>query len=436
MGRNLSDKENEQLKRLLSGLQKAVVSKKARQKFTDELYSMNERSPEKKSVPYGIRIPGIILPVPRLALALSGICMIFIISTAAFIGNLPVLENITGTVKVQGIFGSGLVLAKNNQRLWPMSVIKTYDDGKADITSGKKYSMRLRPESEIVLAHLPMPFQGKINYQLNKGNVLAYYAGKKQGHKGEFCIETDDLSATAVGTDFMVKSISPVSGSWVGVLDGVVRVAAARKSNLASAPILVQSREETWAKPGMPPAFPRRMSEDDWLDMSELYAVGIKPQVALLISSGPTRTSELLNLTPLYITDEKDGSLPPALREAAEALNKAAKDDTPSLHQEAIKKVRDIVDKSKDKRYTIHFLLFIGAYQYQLELYQEAINTFLEAAQKYPDSRLASIAWCAIGKIRAEKLGDQQGAWNAYKVILDKYPISPEGALIRDMQKQ
>jgi tetratricopeptide (TPR) repeat protein len=148
--------------------------------------------------------------------------------------------------------------------------------------------------------------------------------------------------------------------------------------------------------------------------------------VALLISTGPTRTRELLSVTPLYISAEKGGILPDTIRKAASQFNKAIKEHSEEMHLESIREFEELVNDHPNPKYDVQLLLFIGAYYEYLDEHLMAIETFDRVLMRYPRSGLASIAQCAIGIIYEEKLNDMAAAKEAYEKVISRYPRSAE----------
>ncbi|MFA4843122.1 MAG: tetratricopeptide repeat protein, partial [Candidatus Omnitrophota bacterium] len=149
-------------------------------------------------------------------------------------------------------------------------------------------------------------------------------------------------------------------------------------------------------------------------------------QVALLISTGPTRTRELLSATPLYISSKRSSILAEKFEPVANEINRAIRERSRERHIDGIRKLEEIVNKYPNPAYDVQFLLFIGAYYKYLGEYEMAIATFERVVNDYPNSSLASIAQCAIGIIYEEKLKDLERAKTAYQKVLSNYPQSPE----------
>jgi len=289
--------------------------------------------------------------------------------------------------------------------------------------------LRLASDSEIKLARSAPKISGQgARYDLAKGKVYAYY-DKLRNSKREFNIQTEEADISVLGTDFMVTSMPAINKTWVGVLDGIVNVTALRLNNLA-APIgqsvQVAPGEKTSVKLGNAPARPQRLMEEELLDMEELYRIGTKPQVALLISTGTGRTRELLSTAHLYISADRRGALSDQIRKINEQFGKAVKEGSKAAYLNNIRQFEEIVDKHPDPKYDVQFLLFVGAYYKHLEEYDKAIEILQRVVDNYRRSSLASIAQCAIGIIYEEKLQDTKKAEAAFRKVISDYPNSPE----------
>jgi TolA-binding protein len=289
--------------------------------------------------------------------------------------------------------------------------------------------MRLKSDSEIRLARVSArALPGGTQYELSKGKAFTYYR-KHKGVKKTFAVETPEATATVLGTDFMVTVMPEMNRTYVGVLDGVVRVTGRqllRPERLEARSVFVEAGEKTTVRLGQLPTEPKRLMEDELMEMEELYGLGTKPQVALLISTGKGRVRELLSVTPLYINTEKPARISKEIEAIAKTFNQAIKAGAKDKIKDNIRQFEDIVKSYPNPKYDVQFLLFIGAYYEYINEHGKAIETFQRVVDKYPKSTLASIAQCAIGIIYEEKLNDLEKAKNAYQAVLSNYPKSAE----------
>ena len=289
-------------------------------------------------------------------------------------------------------------------------------------------SMKLKSNTEMKIDRLgSRMLGGDILYTVTKGKALIFH-DQKVLKNSEFKIETPETVNTAIGTDFMVNVLPEMNKTWVGVLDGSVMV---KSLGHPLEGVMVNSGQKTEVSGRNLPLVPQALADEEWAQMQELYQIGVKPQVALLISTGEDRVRELLRPCSIYISDRKNSQIPDILRETVVIFNQAIKEKNKAKHLEAISKFEEILESFPNKKYDVQFLLFIGAYYNYLGEYQEAIDTFENAVLRYPDSHLASLAQCATGVIYEEGLLDKKKALESYRKVLLKYPNSPEASFAR-----
>ena len=433
--------KNEYVKNLLKRLSEVKISESARKRFVSGLDKIGQKKEAfgfgslKDRIYYGTqeslgRIRNTLVePIPVLARAVISVGIVFLVCAYFFFPSAPKIHDIKGTVKIFDSSRNMWVFARNNQRIDRRDIVKTFQDGRVDITLQGVYSMRLKRNSEVELKETTSrAIKRDIAFKTKKGRILAYYEGMGAKKKG-FKIETDELIASALGTNFMVEAMPKFHKSWVGVLDGVVRVTSLdipRSADPKYATVSVESGHKTEVIKGEIPLKPQRIMESEWLQLKELYSVGKKPQVALLISTGRTRVRELLSSPILYVSDTEPSVLPQRLTKLVDIFNQAVLEKSRTKHKEAIKKLERIVEDYPNKKYDVQFLLFIGSYHNYLGEYNKAVETFQKVISQYPDSKLASLAQCAIGIIYEENLKDQKEAIKAYQKVISFYPHSPE----------
>jgi len=460
---NLNPKKIEEIKDILKKLKGVNISEKGREKFVSKLEKMPERkkafdlSQVRERVYYGsqevldrIQV-SFARPVPAFAKVALVVLILVVGYSYAFLPQLPAVHDIKGTVKIFDASKNEWMLARENQKLAKGDIIKTFKDGAVDLSRGDDYSMRLKRDSEIKIDQLTSRFGSKpASFELAKGKTFAYCNPKKKDIHSErymkrlkktlstmkedyemqqLQIRTEEAVASVVGTDFMLEVVPQLGKTWVGVLDGIVKVRSVKVPEgtpADKATVYLESRFKTEVYEGEAPKQPKMMIEDEWLELEELYSIGRKPQVALLLSAGSTRTRELLAMAPLYIADKKPSVLPDKLKEIATICNQAVKEASPEKHVEAIKQFEKLLEQYPNPQYEGQFLLFIGSYYEYLNDHKKAIQTFSKVLDKYPKSPLASIAQCAIGIIYEEKLQNAEKAKEAYKSVLENYPVSPE----------
>jgi hypothetical protein len=411
---------DDKMKRLLANPPAVKLSEGKRREFIARLYKVSE---ERKSVIELIRAVNL-RPMAEVAVML----LVTVLSAHyLLVPNYPVISDVKGTVKVyRAASNEWSFVEGKNIRLYMEDALKTFGDGEANIVSAGAYHIRVKADTEIKLASAPARlFRGDIRYELAKGRAFSHYSKNRTIGK-ELKIDTSQAEATCLGTDFMVDVSPLLNKTWVGVLDGLVKVEGKGLEGERLTSVLVKPGQKTVVFKDMAPAKPTRLMETELLEMEELYQIGTRPQVALLISTGPTRTRELLSVTPLYISAEKAGTLPNSIRRAADQFSQAIKEGSKERHLESIKEFEDLVNKHPNPKYDVQFLLFLGAYYEYLDEHIKAIETFQRVIARYPNSSLASIAQCAIGIIYEEKLNEPELAKAAYRAVIAQYPRSAE----------
>lgn len=402
----------EKIRKLIESPPQHKFSEEKRRELIARLYKIEE---EKKSlvdfVPFRLS--------HAFAAALATALIIF--GYAHFLSPLtPVVFGAKGTVKIYSSQKDKWIpLEEGKMRLAKNDIVKTLGDGEADIAISNLYHMRIKNNSEIKLKKRSSRISPEsIEYNLSRGKTFAYYK-KGASQKKKFKIETPEAVLSVWGTEFMVKTLEGADKTWVGVLDGRVKV-----TSLSS--VLVEAGEKTTVLRGKNPVEPGRLMQKELLELEELYRIGERRQVALLISTGKTRVRELLSLTPLYISAERRGVLPEKIGKIAAIFNRAIEEGSKERHIESIREFENFVKTYPDPKYDVQFLLFIGAYYEYIDEDKKAIAAFQRIIDGYPKSSLKSLAQCAIGVICEEKLASPERARIAYERVISDYPLSPE----------
>lgn len=413
----------EKIKKLISNPPQHKFRGEKRKELIARLYKVEE---EKKTlvdfVPFRIS--------PAFATALTTAVILF--GYMHFLSPLnPVVFGAKGAVEIYSSRkDKWMPIADGKTRLGKGDIVKTSKDSEADIAISGFYHVRLKGNSEIKLAEASSRLsRGSIKYDLSRGKAFAYYK-KGESRKKQFEIQTPEAVLSVRGTGFMVKTAGGAPETWVGVLSGKVKVAGRDKNAPLPKPgspsVLVEAGEKTVVLRGKNPSKPARLLENELLELKELYGIGEKKQVAILISTGKTRVRELLSLTPLYISAEKGGALPEKIEKSAAIFNRAMEEGSKEKHIESIREFENFIEAYPDPKYDVQFLLFIGAYYEYLDEDAKAAAAFQKIIDGYPASTLQSLALCAIGIIYEEKMNLPAKAAMSYKTILSDYPESPE----------
>ena len=406
----------EKIKKLLENPPQHKFRAQKRSELIARLYKIED---EKKTI-----VNFIPLPMARSAALALAVCALFIFGYKYLFSPLyPVVLGMKGDVQIYRMGESRWITASSKKvKLYKDDFIRTAKRGEADVIIPGLYHLRMKPGSELIFKSTRSRISSKkIEFVLSEGKVFANY--RKEGKNGKpFSVMTPEAALSVTGTDFMVETNMAAERTWVGVLDGAVEVSGLGES----ASVLVEAGEKTTVNNRRKPAKPSRLLEDELRQMEELYLIGEKPQVALLISTGKARSRELLSLTPLYIASEGKGTLPDEIRRIADTFNRAIESRSKEKHIETIKEFENLVDLYPNDRYDVQFLLFIGAYYEYLDEHLRAIEIFEKIIRKYPESNLLSLAQSAIGIIYEEKLQLPEKARLAYSKIITDFPNSPE----------
>jgi len=400
---------------LLKKLPKNQFEEDKRQVFVSRLYNL-EKIKEKRRIERSKTV----------SLSLAACLALFIVGAHFLMPRNPVLRNINGTVKIYRANRNEWIFAdRDNIKIAKRDIVKTFEKGAVDIVLPNRYKVRLKNKTEIKLASVTSFIgTGKTIYELEKGRSFTYY--EKSVRKNTFSIKTSQAMVSVIGTAFMTEALPTINKTWVGVLNGTVTV-----TGLTSLPhekgniVYVKPGEKTIVRTGSKPTVPVRLLESELMDLEELFRIGEKQQVALLISGGKNRVRELLSVTPLYISSDET-ELSRQVKEIVISFSEAIKQGSKDMHRDSIKKLEELVRTNPNPKYEVQFLLFIGAYYNYLGDHERSISTFRKVVDDYPRSRLASIAQCAIGYIYEHHIKDKKKALEAYYLVKAKYPYSVE----------
>jgi|GEM_PF-1301409 len=355
--------------------------------------------------------------------------MAFVLAGAVMISSLrqdsPVLSVQNGTAMVKRSNGNSWTVVHENMHFNKGDTLRVDRGSTMDIAVPGKYAIRMKAGSEIMIKDLPArKFKGKAEYELMSGQVLIDIEKGFAGSK--FFINTNSAKTTALGTKFSV-GLDANDTTGVKVLEGTVKVeSAASEKDAEGAIVLVKAGQKTDVPQNSAPLLPKRMAEQDWRDVEELYQIGSKAQVVLLLANTPERTAGLLKPCAIYISDAKPREIPRAIDAALGKIYKAVKSGKKEDHLAAIKTLEGLLKKYPNPKYDIQFMLYIGAYYRYIGMYDESVAAFDKVSSQYPDSSLASMAECAIGYIYENDIKDDGKARQAYQKVLKNYPYSLE----------
>ncbi|MBN1404988.1 MAG: tetratricopeptide repeat protein [Candidatus Omnitrophica bacterium] len=340
--------------------------------------------------------------------------------------NLPLVEGASGKADIYNARSREWVTAAANMRLRENDIIKTSQNGIVNIISRNKYAARVKEGSFITIAKLNiLGHNHSTEFDVKSGRLMVNTADAFKG--SNMLLKTAACRAKVVGTAFIIDVDETSGGStWLGVLEGKVKVSSKGRD------VYVDAGQKTQTQLNSTPDMPTLLSDNEWKDVQELYQLGEKPQVAILISMQPDRVKELLRPAPLYILDSAPRAIPKDLDAIMHTINKAIGDNNVAAHRLSIENLERMVKVYPNARYNAQFMMFIGSYYYYLGDYEKAINSFEKVTRDYPANALSSLAQCAIGYIYDNDLKDKAKAAAAFEVLLKKYPDSIDAKVARE----
>jgi len=371
-------------------------------------------------VPVLVRVAALLI----LAIAVFGSYNFYIYS------RLPFIETVSGTAKIYRASSEKWIIARPDIRLREGDRIETTQNGIVNIISRNKYAARIKDASDIVIAKLNVRwFNHFTELGINGGKLMV---NTRKGFKGSnMLLTTPTCKAEVVGTAFAIDVDEASSGiTWLGVLEGKVRVTS------EGTDVYVNAGQKTQIRPGSLPDVPTLLSDNEWGLIQELYQLGEKPQVVLLVSMRVNRVQELLKPAPLYISDSIPRTIPRDLEAIIHIIDRAIKSNDIESHKFAIERLESLIQQYPNPKYNPQFLMFIGSYYYYIGSYNKAIDTFDRVVNEYPGYALSSLAQCAIATIYQENLKDISRAKAAFKKLLKKYPDSVDAAAARNFLKK
>lgn len=376
--------------------------------------------------------------IPVLARAAAGIVIIISLGLGSinFINSItPGLSYIKGDVEFYSKKLNTWSPAVAGIKLSPGDIIKTSQSGIAEFNLKNMYKVRIKEGSELIVVKpsLSIAKKASTQYMLLSGRVLTRIDKPFKGRMFE--ITTPQSLNTALGTQFAVnvtKNTSEKPFTWLGVLEGSVKVESKYKKEGANNIVLVSSGQKTVIAEGGTPLHPEALLENEWNDIKELYQLGQVPQVALLISISERRARELLRPASLYIYDKTPKTVSPLIKDAVKDIITAIKEKDIAMHYSALNKIKSAVEKDPEKSYNANILLFVAAYYEYLNDHKNALETFENIYTDRRFANYASLAKCAEAIIYDDKLKETDKAIKAYGEILAKYPDSPEAKFAKE----
>ncbi|MFH0732651.1 MAG: tetratricopeptide repeat protein [Candidatus Omnitrophota bacterium] len=344
--------------------------------------------------------------------------------------RLPLIQNVVGQAKICQAPSNKWIAAKPNIRLRESDRILTAQDSEINILSQNKYAARIKSSSDIVIAKLDLRAADHFTeFSVAKGKLMVNTRKHFKGSK--MMLSTPSCKASVVGTAFAIDVSEAVDkATWLGVLEGTVKIHA------NGADIYVNAGQKSKVLSGSAPDAATLLSDAEWDIMQELYQLGEKPQVVLLVSLKVSRVKELLKPAPLYISDAAPRVIPRDLETITHLITKAIENNDTETHNLAIRRLERLVEGHSNSIYNPQFLMFIGSYYYYMGNYKKAIATFERVVKEYPEYALSSLAQRAIAEIYNTDLKDQAQAVFAFEKLLREYPDSVDAQGAKEFLKK
>ncbi|MBF0215730.1 MAG: FecR domain-containing protein [Candidatus Omnitrophica bacterium] len=374
-------------------------------------------------------------PAFRKIVVTFSVSLVAVFAGLNFYGNdEPSVSEINGTAFILRNSANGWLKIDPGTKLKKGDEVRSAGTSELVIALPSKYNIKLRPGATIEVAMLtPRNRHGICRFNLKKGDMLVDIDKPFKGSKFE--VETPNAKVRAIGTKFMVSQDKQNDRTWVGVLEGKVDVSSRKERlSLAKVPskVVVDAGMKTEIPQGEAPLTPVPLLMEEWQKISDLFMLGKRTKVALLLSNDKNRVLELLSPCPIFIQDQIPRTIPVQLEEALYLINEANKNGDKAIHLDGIHKLEEIVKKDPKAEYSPKLLLFIGSYYSYIGEDIEAIRAFSVVFKLYSDSGLAPLAKTAIAYLKETRLFKKTEAKAIYLEIIHNYPASPESSFALD----
>jgi len=182
------------------------------------------------------------------------------------------------------------------------------------------------------------------------------------------------------------------------------------------------------------PTIPELLSNKEWKSMLELYQLIEKPQVMLLIGTGPNRVDEFLERpTLVYIPSAIRRTIPSDLLEAINSVKLASDEGNLELIKTRTVKLQNMLEQYPNPRYSVEILMFIASHFYYAHDYSSSLKVLEKVKAQYPDSEFASLAQCSMASIYQNDLKDIDKANMIYNQLITAYPGSADAIRAKEV---
>jgi hypothetical protein len=379
----------------------------------------------------------VVIPIPVAVRVAASFILLLSLAwgiRAQALQKMPFIEFSTGEVKIYRQAGDWIA-SKPRMRLKPGDKIKLNDGAIVNIVSKGKYKARIKDESLIVLSKLDSGLRNiDTDFSISFGNLLVNTTDRFKGSKMH--IYTPACDAEIVGTAFMIEVFE--NRTWLGVLEGKVRLLSKvhplKAEGVKRLPIYVSAGQKTSTTLYSYSTVPELLSDKEWKSMLELYQLIEKPQIMLLIGTGPNRVDEFLEKPALvHIPDTIKRIIPNELLDAINSVKQATLEGGLELVKNRTVVLQGILKQHPSPQYNIEILMFIASHFHYAHDYKSALEVLEEVKNRYSDSEFASLAQCSMASIYQNDLKDLDRAKIIYNQLIMAYPGSADAIRAKEI---
>lgn len=309
------------------------------------------------------------------------------------------------------------------------SEIKTEPQSQGDfILPQEELKLRLKENSDAVGGSFAyMEDKRRKGYMdLRQGSMCVKI---EKEYNGEFVVRTPTLEITAFGTAFCVEVYGDLRDSWVGVVEGEVRV-----HNLLTDDELEVREGESVELKTLDRRFEVKPLSGMEADMmrQEIRRIGsglpedIEPRVNLILPANKSRLETFLQTTAIATNGREPMRVHRLLMNALNLLEEGMISDNKEILMRSVDELETALAYYDDPKYAPQMLMFIGAFYRDIRNYKKAIEVFDKVYNVYPESDYASLAVAAAGRVYEDDLKDWENAEKSYLIVLDRYSESYE----------
>lgn len=407
---------------------------------------LDERIVQQKEHNWKARIQGvasnimdsIVIPIPVTVKVAASFILVLSLAwgvKAQALQKMPFIEFSAGEVKIYRQAGNNWIASKPRMRLKAGDKIKLNDGAIVNIVSKGKYKARIKDESLIVLSKLDSGLRNiDTDFSISFGNLLVNTTDKFKGSKMR--IHTPACDAEVVGTAFIIEVFQ--NRTWLGVLEGKVRLLSKvhplKAVGMRRLATYVSAGQKASTMPYSYSTVPELLSDKEWKSMLELYQLIEKPQIMLLIGTGPNRVDKFFERpTPVYIPDTIKRIIPNGLLEAIKSVKQATKESDLELVKERSVKLQSMLEQYPSPQYSVEILMFIASHFHYAHDYRSALKVLEKVKNQYPDSEFASLAQCGMASIYQNDLKDLDMAKIIYNQLIMTYPGSADAIRAKEV---